>query len=222
MVRTPERDLRSRVASETASGWQQANLSNPVTIAAMTTYVISYRAPVGNYAFDRNYSWSTLSAAPLHVSGSSPGVYAYSYSAVFPSQTWYSSNYWVDVVFISGSPPISYNISGQVSGSAATLTLSGTSRGSTTTDATGRYNFSGLINGSTCVADPSQPGYSFTPSTSLVNISGGSVSGVNFSASVLPVPIPHSVALTWTASTSRILLDIMLWLEYPRAALTPG
>src|SRR3954447_165874 len=63
-------------SGETPSGWQQANFSAPVPIAANTTYVISYSAPTGNYAADSSYAWSVMSASPLHVSGSSPGVYA--------------------------------------------------------------------------------------------------------------------------------------------------
>ncbi len=46
-------------SNETASGWQQANFSAPVAIAANTQYVISYTAPNGAYAQDQYYPWST-------------------------------------------------------------------------------------------------------------------------------------------------------------------
>jgi hypothetical protein len=91
-----------------------------------------------------------------------------------------------------------WNISGTVFGSAATLTLSGTAAASTKTDATGKYSFSGLKNGSYVVA-PSQSGYTFTPSTALLAVNNGSVSGVTFIARATP----RSVTLSWTASTSR-------------------
>ena len=74
-------------SGETASGWQQANFSTPISIGANTTYVISYLAPRGYYACDQNYSWSAVSATPLHVSGTSPGVYAYGSTTRFPSGT---------------------------------------------------------------------------------------------------------------------------------------
>src|SRR5258708_32796549 len=115
-------------SGETASGWQQANFSSPVNIAANTTYVISYLAPKGYYACYPNYSWAALSAAPLHVSGAAPGVFAYGSASTFPTGTWSGSNYWVDLVFApspSSSPSALYTISGSVSGSASTLTLSG-------------------------------------------------------------------------------------------------
>src|SRR5262245_31779187 len=94
-------------SGETASGWQQANFSAPVDIAANTTYVISYLAPNGHYADDQNYSWTALGAAPLHVSGTAPGVFAYGSASAFPTGTWNGSNYWVDPVFVPASSPSS-------------------------------------------------------------------------------------------------------------------
>jgi hypothetical protein len=88
--------------NETGSGWQQANFSSPVQITANTVYVISYLAPRGGYADDQNFSWGALPTTPLRVSGSAPGIYAYGSTAVFPRNTWNSSNYWVDVVFTPG------------------------------------------------------------------------------------------------------------------------
>lgn len=186
------------VSGETASGWQQANFSSPVAIAANTVYVVSYFAPDGNYADDQNYSWSTLSAAPLHPSGSSPGVYAYGSSNTFPNSTWNDSNYWVDLVFVSNTPATAYSISGHVTGSAAQLTLSGAASASTQTDSSGNYSFSGLSNGKYVVA-PSESGSVFSPSTASETIKGGNVTGVNFTATA---SVAHSVSLSWTESAT--------------------
>jgi hypothetical protein len=41
--------------NETASGWQQVNFASPVFVTANTTYVASYYAPAGAYAFDGGY-----------------------------------------------------------------------------------------------------------------------------------------------------------------------
>jgi hypothetical protein len=90
-------------AGETASGWQQATLSTPVAITANTTYVVSYYTPVGGYAVNRPYfATSGVNNPPLHaladgVDGPN-GVYHYGASA-FPTNTYQSSNYWIDVVF---------------------------------------------------------------------------------------------------------------------------
>ena len=86
------------------SGWQTLTFATPVTIAANTTYVASYHAPVGRYAADQMYfATSGVDRAPLHalmngVDGGQ-GVYRYATTTVFPNSTFNSTNYWVDVVF---------------------------------------------------------------------------------------------------------------------------
>jgi hypothetical protein len=82
---------------------------SPVAIAANTVYVASYHVTTGHYSADVNYFASSgVDAPPLHAlaNGESGGngVYAYGSSSVFPTQTWNSANYWVDVVF-SAVPP---------------------------------------------------------------------------------------------------------------------
>ncbi len=95
-------------SGETTSGWQQANFSTPLSITANTVYVASYNTTVGHYADDQNYFATTgVDNPPLHalqngVSGGN-GVYAYGSTSSFPNQTWNTSNYWVDVVFVPSS-----------------------------------------------------------------------------------------------------------------------
>jgi hypothetical protein len=92
--------------NETASGWQQVNFATPVTITPNTTYVASYHTDTGNYALNSAYFASAgADNGPLHalangVDGAN-GVYIYGPSA-FPTQTFNSNNYWVDVVFRAG------------------------------------------------------------------------------------------------------------------------
>ncbi|MGZ4602975.1 MAG: DUF4082 domain-containing protein, partial [Kineosporiaceae bacterium] len=89
---------------ETASGWQQVLFATPVSITAGTVYVASYFAPVGHYAGDSGFfAAAGVDNVPLHalrdgVSGGD-GVYRYGTSSGFPSSTYNSTNYWVDVVF---------------------------------------------------------------------------------------------------------------------------
>jgi hypothetical protein len=99
--------------------------------------------------------------------------------------------------FTAAAATQTWNISGTVSGSTATVTLSGTAAASTTTDSTGKYSFTGLKNGSYVVA-PSKSGYTFAPSTALVNVNNASTSGVNFTAQAAR----SGVTLSWRASTS--------------------
>jgi hypothetical protein len=191
-------------SGETASGWQEAQFSSPIAIAANTTYVVSYLAPRGAYAINESFAWSSLSASPLQVSGTAPGVYRYGSSASFPNAAWNGSNYWVDLVFVANgtpNPSPTYTISGRVTGSAATLTLSGTASKSTSTDGAGNYTFSGLSNGSYVVA-ASRAGYTFAPATAAASVHGVSVTGLNFAGTPVAQPVPHSVTLSWAPSTS--------------------
>lgn len=91
--------------NESASGWQQVSLATPVTVTANTIYIVSYHAVAGHYSVNLDYFATTgVDAPPLHapangVSGSQ-GLYAYGSSTAFPNQSFRSSNYWVDLVFV--------------------------------------------------------------------------------------------------------------------------
>jgi hypothetical protein len=100
-----QRLARTTFHAETAIGWQQANFDVPVAISPSTTYIVSYFAPQGGYAFSGRFFQSGVDSnfvrAPDAVAAGGNGVYAYSWSgsSVFPSQTYDAANYWVDVVF---------------------------------------------------------------------------------------------------------------------------
>jgi hypothetical protein len=94
------------VSGETASGWQQVNLTTPVAIMANTAYVASYHTNVGNYAADQGYfAANGMTSGPLQAPATGAvggnGVYAYGATSVFPTNTFNGTNYWVDVVFVS-------------------------------------------------------------------------------------------------------------------------
>jgi hypothetical protein len=90
--------------NETATGWQQVSFDSPVAITADTTYVAAYHAPNGNYSKNENYfATSGVNSGPLRglasgVDGSN-GVFRYGTAGKFPTASYRSSNYWVDVVF---------------------------------------------------------------------------------------------------------------------------
>jgi len=85
---------------ETASGWQQLTFATPVQITAGTVYVASYYAPVGRYAFGQDYFAGTvITSGPLSTATGANGVYRYGSGGGYPTSTFRSSNYWVDVVF---------------------------------------------------------------------------------------------------------------------------
>jgi hypothetical protein len=83
--------------NETVSGWQQVNLSSPVSIAANTTYVASYHTN-GDYSENANY-FATAQTNGSLTAPVNAGVYTYGSSPAFPKSSYQSGNYWVDVVF---------------------------------------------------------------------------------------------------------------------------
>ena len=114
--------LRVTFTNETASGWQQAIFSTPVTLTAGATYVVSYHTN-GFYSADGNYFANAITNGPLTAPSSASsggnGVYAYGSSSVFPTNTYNATNYWVDVVFarpvhLGTMPPTANNDSGFV------------------------------------------------------------------------------------------------------------
>ncbi len=93
---------------ETASGWQEIALVSPVAIAAGTTYIASYHADSGYFAYDAGFFGAAgVDAPPLHALQSGAqgpnGVFVYGASA-FPSGG-AAANYWVDVVFDTSIGP---------------------------------------------------------------------------------------------------------------------
>ena len=96
--------------SESASGWQQATFSTPVAVTVGTTYVASYLAPAGHYSFTGAAFTTQVNNAPLHALASSAapngnGVYTYSATNAFPTNSFNATNYWVDPVFSATAAP---------------------------------------------------------------------------------------------------------------------
>jgi hypothetical protein len=103
--------------NETASGWQQVNLSKPVVVSAGTTYLVSYHTS-GDYSATSNYFASAHTngslTAPASATSGGDGVYAYGTGTIFPTNSFNASNYFVDVVFDGAplQPPVANNDSG--------------------------------------------------------------------------------------------------------------
>jgi methionine-rich copper-binding protein CopC len=101
--------------NETASGWQEMNFANPVQIQANTIYVVSYHTNSGFYSGDLNYFNTAVTSGPLTaLANTTPGgngVFAVSTSTTFPTSTYESANYYVDVVFTPAlGPPVVTNV----------------------------------------------------------------------------------------------------------------
>jgi hypothetical protein len=125
-------------SNETTSGWQQVNFNSPVTVGANTLYVASYHTSIGHYSADISFFANNgVDNSPLHalqngVSGAN-GIYSYGASGTFPSNTYQATNYWVDLVFVPDTSPLT---SIQVTPASSTLFPSATQQ----LAATGTYS----------------------------------------------------------------------------------
>ena len=82
-----------------------------------------------------------------------------------------------------------YSISGTVSGATqqgVTITLSGPNSGTAVTASNGTYTFSGLVTSGTYTVTPTKQGYTFSPTSLAVTLSGADVTGQNFTATAIP------------------------------------
>ena len=93
-------------SGETASGWQQVSFGSPVAIDANTTYVASYHAPNGHYAAINGYFASRRLRQPAAARARRRRRRAERRLQLrrrrgrsSRTDTFESSNYWVDVVF---------------------------------------------------------------------------------------------------------------------------
>lgn len=159
--------------NETASGWQTATFSQPVTIAAGTTYVASYQSN-GSYAATSNYFSTSHSNGPLTApsSGASGGngLYAYGSGNEFPNQSYNATNYWVDVVYepAGNLAPVAVNDGGLSTQSDTPLVIQASTLLANDSDPNGdALAVTGVSNASngTAVFDAQSNTITFTPTS---------------------------------------------------------
>ena len=188
--------------NETASGWQQVNFSSPVPITANTVYIASYHTTVGHYSADQAYFKNAgVDNPPLHALqdavGNSDGVYIYGSISAFPTLSFNSTNYWVDVAMSPGASLKSISVSPVnptvVAGGSQQFSALGTYSDGSTADFTTQVTWS---SSNTAVATISPVGLAnaIAGGNSTITAQNGSLSG----SSVLTVPV-STLAITTTS-----------------------
>jgi hypothetical protein len=81
-----------------------------------------------------------------------------------------------------------FTVSGSAGVAGVTVTYSGTASGSVVADGSGNFSIPNLFNG-TYTLTPSLAGYSFSPTSRNVNVISANVTGQNFTATPLGLPI---------------------------------
>jgi len=185
-------------SGETASGWQQGNFAAPVSITANTVYVASYHVTSGHYSDDEGYfAGAGADNPPLHalqdgISGFN-GAYAYGAGSTFPSQGFNSSNYWVDVIFSSGSAPTLTSIAvtptnpAIQAGSMQQFTATGTYSDNSTQNITSQVTWASS-NSSVAAINSTGLATGTAVGGSTISATKGSVSG-STTLTVQPVPV---------------------------------
>lgn len=106
-------------------------------------------------------------------------------------------------------PPLTYSVSGTVSGSVqggVTITLN-PGNVTTVTKADGTYVLSGIPDGP-YVITPSLAGYTFTPSSTSVTVADANVANVNFTA---PIPVLATGKLLYSGAAGTGLYGLNVW-----------
>jgi parallel beta-helix repeat protein len=211
----------------TVSGANVAGENFTATAVPPTTYTIS-----GTITSAANGSGATLTlggAASATTTANSSGAYSFTGLAngsytITASKSGFTFNPASLPVTVSGAnvtganftasavPPTTYTISGTITsaanGSGATVRLAGAVSATTTANSSGNYRFTGLANGSYTIT-ASKSGFTFNPSSLPVTVSGGNVTGANFTASAVP-PTTYTISgiITSAANGSGATLTL--------------
>jgi hypothetical protein len=149
-------------SGETASGWQQQNLSSPLEIAANTVYTVSVNTGNTYYASTNRGLASAITNGPLTTIVGQNGLFGS--PGAYPRQTWQKSNYFRDVVLntsgggSTSNPPTATLTANPTSGSPSTLTWSS----SNATSCTGTNFTANGTSGSASVSLTQTTTYSIT------------------------------------------------------------
>ena len=200
--------------NETESGWQQANFAAPMAIMANTIYVVSYHTP-GPYSYDAVYFNSPVDNPPLHAvlnSTSSNGVYSFGAAGTFPTSSVGGANFWVDVVFSTGTS------TGSLVSIAVTPATPSIAVGSTQPfHATGSYtdgtmrDISGQViwdSATPAVATINSSGVAtgVSPGTSQITAMLGAISG-QATLTVSSAPPPSGATTLFSSTATPAVLD---------------
>jgi len=174
-------------SSVTQGAWKYFYITVPSGATSLELKITGLSADVDLYTqYNAKPTSSTYACRPY-----SGGTTAETCTQASPSAgTWWAGVYGyaagsftVTGTYVLGGS--TYSISGTVSGATAsgvTMNLTGAATASATTDASGNYTFSNLANGSYTVT-PSKSGYTFSPTSIAVTLSGANQTGKNFTAS---------------------------------------
>ena len=139
-------------------------------------------------------TWTPLTNCTIQISSLNPHQTVDSIPATSGSNVWgvsgmsFSQNSGAVLTFLP--TPSTFSILGNAGVAGANVAYSGTASGNVTADGSGNYTISGLLNGPYTIT-PSLAGYTFSPTSQNETVSGGNITGVNFTTTqVLVYSVP--------------------------------
>ena len=204
--------------SETSSGWQQQALATPLTLAPNTVYVVSVGFNAYYSSTSGGLTAQVTSGALRSVADGQNGVHG-SAAGLFPTSSYNSSNYFVDVsasVASPGAPPTvtqrtpAIGATGVGPRNAVSATFSRYMDPSTITGS----SFTLTRQGGTAVAatvayDPLTQTATLTPSSPLAT---STTYTANLAASITAADgVPLAGAVSWTFTTSSTICPCSLF-----------
>jgi hypothetical protein len=159
------------VTATVTTGTATYSISGNITGATSVTVACTGKPNVTTDG-SGNYSFTGLANGTYTITPSKTG---YTFAPTSTSVTISGANV-TGKNFVGTATTTTYSISGTVSG-ATSVTVACTGQTSVTTS--GAYTFSGLANG-TYTVTPSKSGYTFSPTSTVVTISGANQTGKNF------------------------------------------
>src|SRR5882757_5125915 len=163
-----------------ANTWAISGTISPAAGGNGATVALSGAATASTIAdASGNYTFSGLANGSYTVTPSKTG---FTFTPLNKAVTVNGANQsGVSFAAVANTWAISGTISPAAGGSGATVALSGTATASTIADASGNYSFAQLSNGSYTVT-PAKTGFTFSPSSQSVTVSGANITATNFTA----------------------------------------
>jgi hypothetical protein len=199
--------------NETGSGWQQQAFATPLTLSASTVYVVSVNTGKTYYsATDYGLSSQVVNQDLRSIVGHNA---VYGAPGKFPTNTWESSNYFRDVVFVPGAATpteqlsasataLSFGSIGVGSSASQTLTMTNSGTGSVNVSQVTAAGTGFSVSGATLPATIAA-GQSVSMKVTFTPTAGGSDSG---SVSVVSnaTNSPSTIALSGSGIASTVQL----------------
>lgn len=190
------------------TGWTVAGSITPSSLSAGSRVsLMNRRATIATTWVDNNgnFAFSGIANGKYKVTPNKSGI------TFSPTSIRLGVNganvYGINFRASGGTTQQASSISGAISGGAgATISLSGTASASVTADSSGNYQFTGLANG-TYTVTPKKTGYTISPTTQNVSLSGANVAGVNFSATAQTWSITGTISPTAGGAGAAVTLS---------------